>query len=483
MMKTFFTLLVTLFIFNTSYAQGYKITLQTPSYKSGKAYLTYHMGKNLNIEDSAIVSSNGTAVFTGTRTLPGGIYAIVFPGRNLTADFLVDKEQQINIKADTTDLTKMIVTGSKENILFQHYKKFVAQKGAQLQKEKMAYNKSRTKADSALHEAEYTKYNKELNDYRDNIVKNQSTSMLASLLTAMKEPPYPRKIPVTQQDTIDNYNFYKAHYWDGITFMDGRIIRTPFFLPKLEQYYREVIPQAPDSIIKDADYKLLLARSSPEMFKFLLNWLTDEYLNPKYMGHDAIFVHLFEKYHSKGVSSWLNAKQMETITRRAYMQMSNLIGEKAANLEMIDSAGKPTSLYNLDADYTVVIFWDPTCGHCKEELLRIDSIYRASWKASNVKLYAVLTENQKPEWVKYIKEHNLGDWTHVYQTKEMADADNAAQRPGFRQLYDVTQTPILYLLDKEKRIVGKKLTWLQLNDLLIVKTKTEKTKADKNSGK
>ncbi len=45
---------------------------------------------------------------------------------------------------------------------------------------------------------------------------------------------------------------------------------------------------------------LLLARSSPEMYKFLLNWLTDEYINPKYMGQDAVFVHLFEKYHSKG---------------------------------------------------------------------------------------------------------------------------------------------------------------------------------------
>jgi hypothetical protein len=30
-------------------------------------------------------------------------------------------------------------------------------------------------------------------------------------------------------------------------------------------------------------------------------------------------------------------------------------------------------------------------------------------------------------------------------------------------------TPTLYLLDKEKRIIGKKLTLLQLNDLLEVK--------------
>jgi len=156
------------------------------------------------------------------------------------------------------------------------------------------------------------------------------------------------------------------------------------------------------------------------------------------------------------------------------MQMSNLIGEKAANLEMLDTAGKPTALYDLEAPYTVVIFWDPTCGHCKEELPKIDSIYRASWQASKLKIYAVLTEDQKPEWIKYINEHHIGDWTHVYQTKEMADAVTASQKPGFRQLYDVTSTPTLYLLDKDKRIIGKKLTWKQLNELLLVKMNTVK---------
>ncbi len=338
-----------------------------------------------------------------------------------------------------------------------------------MQRERMAYNSAQTEKDSTLHQENYNRYNKELNDYRADLVKNNPQSMMASLLNAMKEPEVLMQKPITRQDTLDNYYYYKTHYWDGITFMDERVLRTPFFLPKLERYYRDVMPQAADSIIKDVDYKLLLARSSPEMYKFLLNWFTDEYINPKYMGQDAVFVHLFEKYHSKGLSTWLNEKQMETITRRAYMQMSNLIGEKAANLEMVDSTGKPTALYDLSADYTLVIFWDPTCGHCKEELPRIDSIYRASWKKKGLKIYAVLTEDKKKDWVQYIKTNKLGDWKHVYQTKEMEKSIADAQRPGYRQLYDVIQTPTLFLLDKEKRIIGKKLSYKQLNEFLETK--------------
>jgi protein-disulfide isomerase len=155
--------------------------------------------------------------------------------------------------------------------------------------------------------------------------------------------------------------------------------------------------------------------------------------------------------------------------------MANLIGAKAADLEMTDSAGKASTLYSVTADYTVVVFWDPTCGHCKEELPRLDSVYRTNWKAHNVKMYGVLSadskEEMKPEWLKYIREHNLQDWVNVYQTRETEAANVAAQRPGYRQLYDVTLTPTIYLLDKEKRIIAKKLTWQQLDDLLQVKWK------------
>jgi hypothetical protein len=58
---------------------------------------------------------------------------------------------------------------------------------------------------------------------------------MAALLLAMKEPQVKNNKPVTHEDSLENYNYYKAHYWDGVTFMDDRIIRTPFFLPKLER--------------------------------------------------------------------------------------------------------------------------------------------------------------------------------------------------------------------------------------------------------
>lgn len=481
-MKIFFSISVFLFSVTALVAQGYKVSLHTTSFKDGIAYLTYYFGKNMNIADSAVINNKGVAVFQKNETLLPGVYSIVFPGKNKLFDFLVDKEQTITINADTSDLVnKTIVSGSSENKLFGEYQKFVASKGSRLQQEMESFKNSKTKTDSALHEQNYNTLNKELVGYRDKIIKENPESMLAALFKSMKEPQAAMAKPVTREDSINNYQYYKKHYWDGIDFTDNRVIRTPFFLPKLEKFFREILPPAPDSIIKESDYLLLRARTSPEMYKFLLNWLTDEYINPKYMGQDAVFVHLFEKYHSKGISSWLNEKQMTAISNRAYMLMSNLIGEQSADLVMVDTAGVPHSLYDVQSSYTIVIFWDPTCSHCQHEVPRLDSFYRTKWKAEDVKIYAVLSETKEQEkWKEFINKNNLQSWVNVYQTEKQKKANEEAQKPSYKQLYDITQTPTLYLLDKDKRIIAKKLTIDQMDDLLQMKVNNKMTNEKPN---
>src|SRR6188472_4523596 len=163
MKKILFTLLAACLFTEVTVAQSFQVSLQS-NFKSGLAYLTYHAGGNLNVEDSPIVNERCLAFFKGKRTLPPGIYAVVFPGKRITADFLIGGQKDINIsiKADTTNLSKMQVTGTPENVLFQEYQLFVSIKGKQLYEEKQAYLNARSAKDSALHEGAYNKTNKEL---------------------------------------------------------------------------------------------------------------------------------------------------------------------------------------------------------------------------------------------------------------------------------------------------------------------------------
>lgn len=473
-MKIFITAALFLFSFQVSLAQEYTVTLNAPQYHEGTVYLTYYYGKNLNVEDSATINEKGLAVFQKQKKLLPGVYAIVFPGKRLSFDFLVGDEQNISILAKDTSnfISGVVVSGSKENVLFKEYQQFVATKGAALEQERKAFTQSKTKEDSTLHENNYVRLNKELNSYREKIISDHPESMLAALLQSMRESPVLHAAPQNRQDSMENYQHYKQHYWDGVTFSDDRIIRTPFFLPKLERYFNQVIDQNPDSVIKESDYLILLSRTNEQMYQFLLNWFTDAYFQPKIMGQDKVFVHLFEKYHSKGITSWLNEKQHKAISDRAYMVMSNLIGEPAAPLKMTDISDKESNLYNIKSEFTVISFWDPTCGHCRTEMPLLDSIYEAKWKQEGVKIYAVLTDNSvKDKWKDFINEHHLNEWTNVYESDAQMKTAQAANKPSYRQLYDVIQTPTIYLLDKDKRIIAKKLTVEQIDDLINTKLK------------
>ena len=157
---------------------------------------------------------------------------------------------------------------------------------------------------------------------------------------------------------------------------------------------------------------------------------------------------------------------------RGYSMMANVIGKRAAELPMIDTLGKNFSLYAVQAPFTVLCFWDPTCGHCQEEIPKVDSIFQNKWKKAGVKLIGIMTDGGKDKWLKFIKDNKLIDWVHIYQTDETKEKIQKSGQPGYRQLYDVYQTPMMYLLDKDKNIAAKKLTFLQMDDYMDFRKKS-----------
>jgi peroxiredoxin len=201
----------------------------------------------------------------------------------------------------------------------------------------------------------------------------------------------------------------------------------------------------------------------------------NRYLNQKYMWEDAVFVHLFEKYFSQKTYPWLTDKGKKMISDRAYSLMANIMGTPAADVELPDTAGKKTNLYSIEAPYVLVAIWDPTCSHCKETLPRLDSAYQASWKNQGLKFFGLAkeTDGKKSDWTNFIHEHKLGYWTNVYYSKEDDAARVNAGIPSYSQLYDVQTFPTLYLLDKDKRIIAKKLTLEQVDEILSHRVKNQ----------
>jgi thiol-disulfide isomerase/thioredoxin len=461
----------------TAFAQpGYEIKVTFKPFKNQYIYLGHYFGKQYPIIDSVMLNDKGEGVFRGKEKLQGGIYLVGYPNKAGFFEILVDQQQHFSILADTATLAQGVkFINSPDNELFIVYQKAMSSRGAAITEMQKKYDAARQTPDSAKFAAELKKLDDELDEYREKLIKDHPTSLLASLLVAMREPVLPAsmKDPKNKQDSIASYRFVKDHFWDGVHFYDGRLAYTPFFEAKLDKYFTQLVIPNPDSVIKEMDWMLAYTVASPEMRRFLLIKFVNRYLMQKYMWEDAIFVHLFEKYFSNSEYSWLSEKGKKTITDRAYSLMANIMGTPAAEIDLPDTSGKKLSLYSIKANYILVCFWDPTCGHCKEIMPRIDSVYRAKWKAMGMNIYAVAKETDATQkaWLNFISDHKLQDWNHVYYSKAEEKKRVESGTPGYSQLYDVMSFPTLYLLDKDKRIIAKKLSFAQIDEILTLKSK------------
>ncbi len=449
---------------------GHSIQISLKPYQNIKIYIGTNYGNNRVLADSAILNEKSEGVFQSAKKLTPGIYFVVSPKFAILFDFLVDETQKFKIIADTTNLSNVTFIGSNENLIFSSYSKSINLVGSQLNAIETNFKLAKTAKDSADITLQYNNKKKELIEKRKAIIKEQPKSMTAFFLNVMQRPEAPA-IPIVKGKADSVYPFYyvKNHFWDDVIFNDNRLIRTPFFETKLDEYFKNYVSREPDSIIEEVQYMLTVAKTGKEIYPFLLFKFTNKYINPEFMGQDKVFLHIYQNFFAKGDTVLLNEASKKSITERAYSMMANQLGLAAPPLVLNDLEDKKISLYDIVSPYTFVAFWDPTCSHCKLEIPRVDSFYKAIWSGLKVKVLSVnINFKELTLWKTFIKENKLEAWTHAYQTEADLNNEVKAGKPTtIRQLYDVFKTPTFYLLDANKKIIAKNLSIEQFNDFLI----------------
>jgi len=477
-MKKLLLIPIFLLALNVFAQTGYEIKVTLKPFRNEYIYLGHYSGKQYPVVDSVKLNDKSEGVFKGGKELGGGIYLVVYPTKDKFLELLIDKNQHFSVIADTSNPTGKKFINSPDNDLFSDYQKFMAVKGKAMELSNKNLQLVKNAKDSAAIIETLKKTSQEISDYRKQFTAKNPDNILSVLMHLMEEPKIPatEKHPGGKYDSSFAYRYFKDHYWDGINFWDDRITRTPasLFDERLDKYYNTLVYQHPDSVIKEIDWMLGYASASPEMTRYLLVKFINRYLNMKYMWEDAVFVHLFQKYFSQKEYDWLTPQGKKIITEKAYNLMANIMGNPAENISLPDTSGKIQTLYASQSPFTIVCFWDPTCGHCKELVPVLDSMYQAKWKKNGVKIFAVAkeTDGTKKDWLDILHKHQLRGWTNVYYSKEEEKKRVDAGIPGYSQLYDAQVVPAVYLLDKDKRIIAKKLTWQQTDEILTLKMKT-----------
>lgn len=453
--------MITLLASQTATAQGYRIEAVLQGMKDTTAILGHYKynGQQFIAKDTARSDASGRMVFDGKEDLPGGLYLILLPGQQKLVQLVYSgKETDFSLQTDTSSILKsMVVRGSEENRIFYEYQ----QKLGSLSEEANALDMEKKLKSDPISVA---LANKKLNDlqqkvtvYQKKFLDDHADTFTAKLLKVTKEPEIP-VAPVLangRKDSVWVFNYYKNHFWDNFDFADERMLRTPFLQPKLERYIKELIVQVPDSINKDADalvHKAIKA-GNKELKSQIVYYVTSEYENPKVVGTEGVFVHMAEKYYLSGDME-VSADAVKRIAERVKSMKPLLVNQIIPDLTLSDPDKKPVSIHGIKADYTVLFFYSPTCGHCKESAPKLKEFYDLN-KAKGAKVLAIATDQSPEDWKKFIKD---------YELEELSNGYDYTFKHDFRTEYDVFTTPSIYVLDKNKKIIARKMPIEQLDD-------------------
>ena len=120
--------------------------------------------------------------------------------------------------------------------------------------------------------------------------------------------------------------------------------------------------------------------------------------------------------------------------------------------------GTYRQLYDVEAKFIILYFWESDCGHCKTATPALYEVYKRL-KPKGVEVIAfngLGGEEGKVKWINFVNEHGLYDWINCWNPYDFA----------YKNIYDVLTTPQLFVLDQDKKILAKRISPEQAENII-----------------
>ena len=442
---------------------GYRIEVSIDGFEGNELYLAnYYLDKQYIVDTAAY--EGGRAVFASdTGRLAEGMYLLVTPPDNDYAQLFLDTDQEFTLQTSVDGLTRdMQVLGNAQNERFFAYLQLLDSlrpKAEELRGVAADSTLSQKLRDAAREGVDAI--DAQVVGEQERLRTEYADTQFGKLLRSFVEPEIPQDFEGTSEEIQrQQYLYYKDHYFDNVDLADGRGLRSTYLDQKLTYYLDKLVVPVPDSLSKELDYLLGEMSASPELFRaYVSKWL-NHYAASKIVGQDAVYAHLGEKYYVGGRTPWVDSTTLAKIGENVAKLKPLLIGQPAPQLTTKRADGTNFDLYALEADYTVLFFFDPECGVCKKQTpVMVD--FAREYADRNVKVVSVCTKLGA----------DAGDcWAYVDEKEGMADniinTNDPYHRSRFKISYDIVSTPQIYVLDADKKIVSKKIAADQLPEII-----------------
>ncbi len=519
MKKIIVFLFAGIFFYSLATAQGFKIEFQIKGLNNQQVILGHHKDKNLIPDDTVMTNSKGYGVFKADTMLRNGLYFLFLPSTRYF-DFIVGTEQKFFIKTDTADLIKHLkIEGSKENEIFLEYQDLLFSHNQEIMDLQKQLKNAKDNEEKEKIKKQIDKKIDEVNQYYERIVKEYPNLYVTKFIKGSREI----EVPKTIKDKKAQYYYYRNHYFDNFDFI--ALLYTPYYFEKIDNFLDKVLIQDPDTLNAEIDKILAKARPDAETYRTVLIHLFNKYAKSQMMIAENVYVHLAEIYIRDAY--WSDKKFIERLKTKIARKKNCLIGHKAHNMvlnilpndsaaiealrmpledmkikgleiekdnsrtfeekipelsaliaEFLSYIPQQIELDTISSKYTILWFMSPSCSHCIHETPLFYKTYLKDLKDKDVTVITIYLEKNTDDWRAFTRD--IGKWFDFIEKHRFYQWYNTWNPfANYRFYYDISSSPVLYLLDKDKKIIAKRIGYEQAKEIILDLEKAENQK-DKN---
>jgi len=461
-------------------ATGYELKIRIKNLANKEIILGHRFTDKLYPDDTLKLDNSGFGVFKGDAKYPEGIYFLLTPSKKLVDFFLTDN-QNFTLETDTIELyDKLNFENSPENTAAIEYRRFITHK-----QQEFSALKEKQK-DTAKEEQQFSL---DVKNKTEELIESQKNNLVGVFFKSLQEitiPDPPKDSSGKILDSLFQAKYYRTHYFDNINLKDARLLRTQVYNDKVKNYFDRVIPMIPDTVNMEFDKLLNLVKSDKDIFRYMLVTMFNYGATSQVMGFDAVFAHVAEKWYIPNATFEDTAfirKTRETVEKLKPL----LIGKTAPDVQMLwvpsdhfavattdtvarnnPHSGSFIKLSQIDSKYTILAFWESDCHHCQKTIPELYGVYQRI-KSKGVKLMSVhmlAGIEGKKKWINFINEHEMYDWMNVWNPYDFT----------YKKTYDISVTPAIFILDKDKKFIAKKIDPSQIENFLNQYEKLESMK-------
>ena len=236
--------------------------------------------------------------------------------------------------------------------------------------------------------------------------------------------------------------YLRTHYWDSFDFADTLFIARADTLHMLDAFASYIALGADSVAMADLVRRASVSRPMLDYFGMLAERVLHDPNSP---------LRDVERYipvlRGKLASPWYDALERLGPETELRLALRNRVGEQAGDFRCTLASGATTRLYDLRADYTLLLLTDPECPMCRrttEELLASPRLNELAERGT-LRILTLYSGEDTAAWRRSLS-HAPRGWLHA------CDAACTVRDEG---IYDLRALPALYLLDREKRVLVK----------------------------